>query len=138
LIIVIYLNHTYIEQLPLFSAFEKKFQNFQDKVRFLRLWLFSDSSTGWNENSLHLQLLCPFIWTSYPYPGERSKFKLDNRASTECMLLSHHHEVEKNVSQTLISWGPSINYCSLLNINLSFLKGNHWRKWFCSVCICIL
>lgn len=45
---------------------------------------------------------------TYYYPGKRSQFKVWSMVLTECISFLHHHKVEKSLSGTIISWGPSV------------------------------
>ena len=52
------------------------------------------------------QLLLPSITrvsTTYCYPGKRSKFKIQIKVPTECILHLQHHKIKKIISQTIIN-----------------------------------
>lgn len=46
--------------------------------------------------------------TTYCWPGKTSKFKMQSPISTGWVSLSHHRQVEKSLSRTTVSWGPSV------------------------------
>ena len=78
------------------------------------------------------ELCCPASWERImPYitsPGKRPKFQIWSSVSTECLSLLHHCKVERSLSQTMVSRGPSVCEFSFHNCGLAYMKILQWYK----------